>query len=71
LRARQGRVYYTLDGSDPRAPGGGVSKTAKPYKSSIVLNESATVVCRAFDESRWSYPAVSKFIVSNPAPAAK
>ncbi len=71
LRARQGKVYYTLDGSDPRAPGGAVSNTAKPYKSSIVLEDITTVFCRATDGTRWSYPAVSKFVVSKPASAAK
>ena len=63
LHARKGKVYYTLDGSDPRAPGGSVSKAAKSYQSGIVLNQSATVFCRATDGSRWSYPSVSKFIV--------
>jgi hypothetical protein len=63
LRARKGKVYYTLDGSDPRAPGGAVSNAAKPYKSSIVLDDTTTVFCRATDGTRWSYPAVSKFVV--------
>jgi hypothetical protein len=71
LRARQGKVYYTLDGSDPRAPGGAVSHAAKAYKSSIVLNDATTVFCRATDGTRWSYPAVSKFVVGTPSSAAK
>jgi hypothetical protein len=69
LRVREGKVYYTLDGSDPRAPGGAVSNAAKPYKSSIMLNDTTTVFCRATDGTRWSYPAVSKFVVSKPASA--
>jgi len=69
LRARTGKVYYTLDGSDPRAPGGVVSKVARPYKSSIVLNDTTTVFCRATEGTRWSCPAVSKFVVSKPASA--
>jgi hypothetical protein len=71
LRARQGKVYYTLDGSDPRAPGGAVSNSARLYKSNIALQDSATVFCRATDGTRWSYPAVSKFVVSKPASVAK
>jgi hypothetical protein len=71
LRARQGKVYYTMDGSDPRAPGGTISNAAKAYKSSIVLEDTTTVFCRATDGTRWSYPAVSKFIVGAPASAAK
>ena len=71
LRARTGKVFYTLDGSDPRAPGGVVSKVARPYKSSIVLNDTTTVFCRATDGTRWSCPAVSKFDISKPASAEK
>ena len=63
LRARQGKVYYTLDGSDPRSPGGAISNAARPYKSSIVLDATTTVFCRATDGTRWSYPAVTKFVV--------
>lgn len=71
LRARQGKVYYTLDGSDPRAPGGAISPAAKLYRSSIVLQTTATVVCRAMDDSRWSYPALSQFLVASPAVEGK
>jgi hypothetical protein len=71
LRARQGKVYYTLDGSDPRAPGGAISNAAKPYKSNIVLDDTTTVFCRATDGTRWSYPVVSKFVVAKPGPLAK
>jgi hypothetical protein len=71
LRARKGKVYYTLDGSDPRAPGGAISKAAKPYKSSIVLDDTATVFSRAMDGILWSYPAVSKFVVNKPPSTAK
>jgi hypothetical protein len=70
LRARQGKVYYTLDGSDPRAPGGAVSAAARPYKSSIVLNDTTTVFCRVTDGTRWSYPSIGKFVVNKPASAA-
>ena len=69
LRARQGKILYTLDGSDPRAPGGAFSKAAKPYRSGIVLNASATVFCRATDGTRWSCPAVTKFVVGSPESA--
>jgi hypothetical protein len=64
LRAPAGRIYYTLDGTDPRAPGGGAAKAAQSYSSAIVLNENATVFCRAQRDKRWSYPAVTRFTVS-------
>jgi len=63
LRAREGKVYFTLNGSDPRAPGGGISPTAKPYQSSIVLEDSTTVIGRATDGTRWSYPVLRRFVV--------
>jgi hypothetical protein len=63
VRSRKGQIYYTLDGTDPRAPGGAPSPSAKPYKSGIVLNETTPVFCRATDGSRWSYPATGKFVV--------
>jgi hypothetical protein len=65
LRAPKGKIYYTLDGTDPRTPGGVVSRDAHVYKTALVLNESASVFCRAFDAGRWSPPAVAKFEVSN------
>lgn len=69
VRAREGKVYYTLDGSDPRAPRGAISATAKPYLSSIVLQDSTTVIGRATDGTRWSYPVVRRFVVLGPATA--
>jgi hypothetical protein len=41
------RVYYTLDGSDPRAPGGGLAAGARAYAGSLVLTNNARVVARA------------------------
>jgi hypothetical protein len=63
LRAPKGKIYYTLDGTDPRTPGGVVSRDARLYKSALVLNESATVFCRAFDAGRWSCPEAGKFTI--------
>ena len=34
LSAPAGTIYYTLDGSDPRLPGGGVSSSAQVYQGS-------------------------------------
>lgn len=70
LRARQAKIYYTLDGSDPRASGGAASKTARLYQSSLVINDTTTVICRATDGTRWSYPASAKFVVVKPAAAS-
>lgn len=49
-----GTVYYTLDGSDPRQRGGGVSLSAIPYSGSIPINSTAEVRVRVFDPAHTS-----------------
>ena len=61
LRAPVGTIYYTLDGADPRAPGGAVSPAAKVFTNALALNEKANIFCRAHQDNRWSYPAKAKF----------
>ena len=58
LHAPSGRIYYTLDGSDPRGAGGAVSPKAKAYDGSVQAAENATVTARAHDGRRWSGPIV-------------
>jgi hypothetical protein len=41
-------IYYTLDGSDPRLPGGGISPTAILYSGPVTLNSSVVVKSRIF-----------------------
>jgi len=60
LRSPIGKIYYTLDGSDPRAPGGTLSDKAQLYKGAVVLGESAVVVARVFEGNRWSWPGKVK-----------
>jgi len=47
-------IYYTLDGSDPRLPGGGISGAAVPYTGPVVLESTSRVKARALSGSRWS-----------------
>lgn len=52
-----GSFLYTLDGSDPRLPGGGVSDQALIYDrqaSGITLNQTVTVKARTLEENQWS-----------------
>lgn len=55
-----GRIYYTLDGSDPRLPAweqSGLrltSATAKVYRTPIELNDLTQVRARFFDGEGWS-----------------
>jgi hypothetical protein len=66
-------IYYTLDGSDPRLAGGGVSPTALAYTGAITLNASTQVQARIFYDNTgtsndWS-PVVDKtFLLDQPYP---
>ncbi len=45
-------IYYTVDGTDPRAPGGAVAGLL--YQGAFALTEPVTVRARAFKDSEWS-----------------
>lgn len=42
-------LYYTTDGTDPRAPGGAVASTARRYSGPIPLTDGVQVRARRFD----------------------
>ncbi len=56
LQATGGKVFFTVDGSDPRASGGGVSLKAQRYKGPIPMSENVQLVARVQDGARWSWP---------------
>ncbi|MGH1362711.1 MAG: lamin tail domain-containing protein [Calditrichia bacterium] len=49
-----GTVYYTTDGTDPRASNGVVSASAVVYSSAITLTADTTINVRVLDGSEWS-----------------
>ena len=49
-----GTVYFTLDGSDPRLPGGAVNPTAQAYVTPVVLNVETEVKARLKRGAVWS-----------------
>jgi hypothetical protein len=52
-----GRVYYTLDGSDPRLAGGLVSPKASEYRQPIILPPGTRLSARVkSDHDLWSAP---------------
>ncbi|MCH8047033.1 MAG: lamin tail domain-containing protein, partial [Planctomycetes bacterium] len=61
-----GTIYYTLDGSDPRLPGGAISDSALVFNASLVLNASTTVKARVHSGGTWSAVSDATFIVSIP-----
>jgi len=60
LRAGAGKIYYTLDGSDPRLPGGAVSPKAKVFSSPIPAGDAAKLFARVQHRSGWSCPTMGK-----------
>ncbi len=54
MTAPAGDVLYTLDGSDPRLEGGGVSPAALVYESPISIFETVRVQARARHNGSWS-----------------
>jgi hypothetical protein len=57
-------IYYTLDGSDPRLPGGTLSSKATLYSSPVPLAGNARLITRTRNGSRWSGPAGGTFVVA-------
>ena len=57
-------IYYTLDGSDPRLPGGEINTaSAQPYTGPVSLVRTVTVKARAKSGDVWSALTEARFIV--------
>jgi CotH protein/chitobiase/beta-hexosaminidase-like protein/lamin tail-like protein len=70
ISAANEMVYYTLDGSDPRAIGGGISAAASRYSSSpIIITAAVTIKARRLDGSDWSPLSEISFYVTPQADA--
>jgi hypothetical protein len=57
-------IYFTLDGSDPRRPGGALSPSARAYSRPVQLTESVTVKARIYEDGAWSALNEAEFIVA-------
>jgi hypothetical protein len=81
-RENNSTIYYTLDGTDPRLPGGSVSPKAFSGLNAVtsILTSNARVVARNWNaahhnltgannppiSSSWSGPTIGTFIISTP-----
>jgi hypothetical protein len=72
-----GTLYYTIDGSDPRAEGGGVSGSAIPVPAGstiLTINVGTHVRARVFDDAQtgtnndWSAEIDATFLLETPFP---
>jgi hypothetical protein len=70
-------IYYTLDGTDPRLPGGGISPSALTYSAPITVNGNVRIFARSHKPghalgpttsalSPWSGYAVATYVVEVP-----
>ncbi len=73
VSASEGALYYTVDGTDPRLPGGGINPTAMAINGgvgTITIDATTTVMARALAGQDWSAPAIATYIVGEPASAS-
>jgi len=63
-----GTIYYTLDGTDPRLPGGGISPNATLYTGAVTLNDSRMVRARVKNGNTWSAVHDAVFLTPTPPP---
>ena len=59
-----GTLFFTLDGSDPRARGGSVAPAAQAWPQSIVLNATTVLRARVQSGTNWSGLAEAVFYTS-------
>jgi hypothetical protein len=65
LSAPTGTVYYTLDGTDPRAPGGLPRATASAYSAPLPVDTTLHVIARTLVGTNWcGLPAAATFSVA-------
>ena len=54
LSAPRGRIYYCLDGKDPRDAGDKVSPAARPYEAPIDTGKGLPIKSRVRYKGEWS-----------------
>lgn len=58
-----GQIWFTTDGSDPRAFGGDVSPTAQRFTVAVPLRLDSTIKTRVLENGEWSALTSATFIV--------
>jgi hypothetical protein len=67
MTAKSGTIYYTVDGSDPRASGGQMASNGVfSYNSPLKVNGNGTVKARVLDGKNWSALTEASFSFSDP-----
>ena len=63
----KGKIYYTLDGTDPRATGGAVAGTALAFSTPITLTGAKTIKARVLRNGVWSAITTLSYTVAPPS----
>ncbi|MCX8155978.1 MAG: immunoglobulin domain-containing protein [Verrucomicrobiae bacterium] len=67
MTAPAGAIYYTLNGADPRLPGGSRSPQALLYTNSIIPPDNSRITARVWLSNQWSAPVTAVFGSSTPS----
>ncbi len=68
LTSAVGRIYFTLDGTDPRLAGGGRSPAARTNLALLLVTNDLQIFARVQQDQRWSCPLRARVVVrSRPA----
>lgn len=62
-------IYYTLNSTDPRLRGGGISPQATAYAAPVSLSSTVVVKARTWSAGTWSALNEAAFLISTPATA--
>jgi CotH kinase protein/Lamin Tail Domain/Fn3 associated len=66
MTAPAGQIYYTLDGTDPRAPGDAPAAGAVPYSAPVLIDRTTRITARTLLSGNWSgLPAKATFNITN------
>ena len=61
LSASAGKIYYTLDGTDPRARGGSPTKAARDYNTPLKIDGEVNLFARVRRGDTWSGPTTARY----------
>ena len=53
LKAGTSKIYYTMNGRDPRRFGGTLDKTARLYENPLAVKAGTRVLCRIREDGEW------------------
>jgi len=70
VSAAGGEIWYTIDGSDPRLPGGARNSAAVRYTDPLTLHQTVQIKARVYLNGTWSALADASFY-ANLAPAIR